>query len=275
MRARRSAATVRKPFCLPRSLSLSLSLSLLCFLLTPLLPTFVHVLGRTIGGRQHRVDGVTIVSPNWVTAPNTDGIDIAAHDVHITGVDITNGDDSICIKSPSANILVEDSIVRKGNGFVVGTASSGLDGDDQNLFDVRNVTFRNSVAIDTTFACHIKAKPPQKGTVSDVLFQNIYSLQLENSTDYRIKHGDHAGYVIGIHLFDQGRRRLMSAVDEEEAASSSAVQVNASNITFSNVSLLSGVSQCHRLLCCKRDRAASHHQSSDHRKRCLCRRLSV
>ena len=126
--------------------------------------------------------------------------------------------------------------MRKGNGFVVGTASSGLDGDDQNLFDVRNVTFRDSVAIDTTFACHIKAKPPQRGTVSDVLFQNIYSLQLENSTDYRIKHGDHAGYVIGIHLFDQGRRRLMSAVDEENATSSSAVQVNASNITFSNVS---------------------------------------
>ena len=114
-------------------------------------------------------------------------------------MDITNGDDSIAIKSPSSNILVENSIVRQGNGFVVGTAASGLDGRDQDLFDVHNVTFRNSVAIDTTFACHIKAKPPQHGLLSNVTFENIHVIQFENSTDERIKNGDHAGYVLGIH----------------------------------------------------------------------------
>ena len=58
----------------------------------------------------------------------SDGIDVAATNVLIRNVDIANGDDSICIKSPSADVLVEDSVVSAGNGLVVGTAGSGLGG---------------------------------------------------------------------------------------------------------------------------------------------------
>jgi len=116
-----------------------------------------------IGGADFHIHDITIRSPNWGKAPNTDGIDVAAKNVLIQRVDISNGDDSICIKSPSSDILVEDSVVRQGNGFVVGTADSGLDGNDPNTYDVRNVTFRNSRALDTTFGCHIKAKGDNHG----------------------------------------------------------------------------------------------------------------
>ena len=109
-----------------------------------------------LGGADIRVHGVSIRSPDWLEAPNTDGIDIAARRVHIANVDITNGDDSIAIKSPSADVLVERSVVRQGNGLVVGTAGSGLVGDDPDLASVTNVTFRNITAIDTTFGCHVK-----------------------------------------------------------------------------------------------------------------------
>ena len=45
------------------------------------------------------------------------GIDIAAHNVHVSGVDIANGDDSLCVKSPASNVLIENSVVRHGNGL--------------------------------------------------------------------------------------------------------------------------------------------------------------
>ena len=118
-----------------------------------------------ITGSHIRIDGVSIRSPPYVVAPNTDGFDIAADDVHIKNVDVENGDDSICMKSPSTNVLVENSIVRQGNGLVIGTGTS-------NSF-FRNITFRNCTAEGTKYGCHIKFKDAQSGSVSDVLFENI------------------------------------------------------------------------------------------------------
>ena len=88
------------------------------------------------GGRRYAIHGLKVRAPNFQTAPNTDGIDVQGTDFHIRGVDVSNGDDSICIKSPAANILVENSTVAQGNGLVVGTAGSPT--------FVRNVTFRDA-----------------------------------------------------------------------------------------------------------------------------------
>ena len=46
---------------------------------------------------------------------------------------------SICIKSPASGVLVENSVVREGNGLVVGTA-----GNNRSMVaDIHDVTFRN------------------------------------------------------------------------------------------------------------------------------------
>ena len=89
----------------------------------------------SLRGSDYRIWDIKIRSPDYKHAPNTDGLDIAAKGVHIRGADITNGDDSICMKSPAQDVLVEHSIVRQGNGLVVGTSGDA---------DFQNITFRCS-----------------------------------------------------------------------------------------------------------------------------------
>lgn len=85
-------------------------------------------------GEHYRIFGIRIRGPDYDHAPNTDGIDVQGSDFIIRGVDVQNGDDSICIKSPSWDVLVEDSIVRQGNGLVIGTGGHT---------NITNITFRN------------------------------------------------------------------------------------------------------------------------------------
>ena len=148
------------------------------------------------GGRRYRISRLLVRAPNYQTAPNTDGIDIAADDVHVSHVDVSNGDDSLCIKSPASNVLIENSIVRSGNGLVIGTSD---------VVRISNITFRNISALDTTFGCHIKFKgSSQSGTVSNVTFEDIFIHQSAAATRRRLLHFDHRGYAIGIHQNNQG-----------------------------------------------------------------------
>eukprot|EP00040_Diaphanoeca_grandis_P028945 m.168389 g.168389 ORF g.168389 m.168389 type:complete len:426 (-) comp31513_c0_seq1:96-1373(-) len=179
------------------------------------------------GGNNYEIRYVTIRSPNYQIAPNTDGIDIAATRVHVHHVDISNGDDSICIKSPAHNVLVEDCTVRTGNGFVVGTSSDVA---------ISNITFRNCLANDTTFGAHVKFYYPQAGFVTNVTWKNITIYQSKASWLRRVTHFDHAGYAVGMHLMDQGRRRqrqLGSTTNIIGATPFSNVRVT--NITFRNI----------------------------------------
>lgn len=160
-------------------------------------------------GRDFIVTGIKVRAPDAIAAPNTDGIDIAAQNVYIRDVDIRSGDDSICIKSPSSNVLVEHSRVAQGNGLVVGTAADQQAwGGPWETANVENVTFRDIVADDTTFGCHIKYYFPQHGSVRNITFENINVYQTAAAEKRRKAVGDWAGYAIGIHQFDQGRRLL-------------------------------------------------------------------
>eukprot|EP00310_Coccolithus_braarudii_P019598 CAMPEP_0183354812 /NCGR_PEP_ID=MMETSP0164_2-20130417/38243_1 /TAXON_ID=221442 /ORGANISM="Coccolithus pelagicus ssp braarudi, Strain PLY182g" /LENGTH=492 /DNA_ID=CAMNT_0025527765 /DNA_START=11 /DNA_END=1489 /DNA_ORIENTATION=- len=211
----------------PRLIQFENTTNVLIENLTLLNPAFWSA---SLGGSQYTIRDIVVRAPAWREAPNTDGIDVAATNVHITRVDISNGDDSICIKSPSANVLVEDSVVREGNGLVIGTVWSGLERDDPWEASVHNVTFRNCVALDTTFGAHVKYYPPQHGRVSNVTYENIQIYQTKAATSRRIDSGDHAGYAIGIHLFDQGRRQL-----SWPWVSATPPCVRVSNVTFRNI----------------------------------------
>lgn len=57
--------------------------------------------------------GLTIRSPPFHTSPNTDGINLRAHGVHVSGCDITNGDDSVVLKAPSKGEKLERRGVQK------------------------------------------------------------------------------------------------------------------------------------------------------------------
>ena len=85
---------------------------------------------------------------------NTDGIDISGKNVHIHDINISNYDDSICIKplrnnssvldntimNCSENIIIENVNVYAGVGLSIGSVSS----TKHNC--IRNVTFQNIIA---------------------------------------------------------------------------------------------------------------------------------
>ena len=72
---------------------------------------------------------------------------------------------------------------------------------------IENIIFRNIMADDTTFGCHIKFRPDQAGFVRGVLFENVSVYQSERAYLRRVVDpDDHAGYAIGIHQDDQGLR---------------------------------------------------------------------
>ena len=93
------------------------------------------------------VDGVTIFN---LAVGQTDGIDMACAGALIQNTAITNGDDSICMKSGAKNVLVRNCTVSNGppfpgtpfpglaGGLVLGT-SDWLQKDDA----IHNVTYSN------------------------------------------------------------------------------------------------------------------------------------
>jgi hypothetical protein len=164
----------------------------------------------SLSGDHYRIFDVKIRSPPYKIAPNTDGLDISASYVHIRNADIMNGDDSICMKSPAKHILVENSLVRQGNGLVIGTS------DDA---DFTNITFRNCTAIETAFGCHIKFKDEQVGHpgVSGILFENITILHPSR-------------YAIGIDQNGQGVEQGPRA-----AHVGSGSNVSVTNVTYRHI----------------------------------------
>eukprot|EP01051_Picozoa_sp_SAG22_P011890 SAG22_NODE_1183_length_5231_cov_6.467069_7_plen_210_part_00 len=137
------------------------------------------------------------------------------------------------MKSPAKHILVEDSVVRQGNGLVIGTSDGA---------DFENITFRNCTAIGTAFGCHIKFKDAQVGKpgVRDILFENI---SIVNPTRY----------AIGIDQNGQGAQEELLRLRAGAAAGSrSSANVPINNVTYRNVKATFGdnrrASDSHSLL---------------------------
>ena len=70
-------------------------------------------------------------------------------------------------------MLVENSVVRQGNGLVIGT------GTGNEVCSFHNITWKNCTATGTLYGCHIKFKGGQTGSVSGVLFEDVVVRSLQ------------------------------------------------------------------------------------------------
>ncbi len=189
-----------------------------------------------ISGVNCEVTGISIQSPKYGLAPNTDGIDVACDGAYIARNHVVNGDDSLCVKSPGSNILFEHNYAEQGNGIVIGTSSHA---------QISNITYRNCVSNRTAYGMHIKFKDNQTGSVKGVLYENLTVIQ-----PYR--------YVMGINQNDQGRRRRLLAqqhqpgvstqngsAEDAESRSDSAyhlmANVSVNDITYRNIRTVGGL----------------------------------
>lgn len=106
---------------------------------------------------------------------NTDGIDVTGRDVYVHDIKVWNGDDCVCVKDNSEDMLFEN-IEASGLGLTVGSIGGSR---------VNNITFRNAVMKKTVKGIYMKTrwsdKPPTGSDVgiSNVLFENITIIEPE------------------------------------------------------------------------------------------------
>ena len=112
---------------------------------------------------------------SWLdlSAFNTDGIDVAGHNVHVHDVDIWNQDDCIAVKDNfedgiSSNMTFE-RISASGLGLVIGSIGNT---------HVRNITFRDSILYRTVKGLYLKFRisnltPENSGIIENILYDNI------------------------------------------------------------------------------------------------------
>ncbi|PCH36460.1 glycoside hydrolase family 28 protein [Wolfiporia cocos MD-104 SS10] len=93
---------------------------------------------------------------------NTDGFDVSASDVTITGCTVENQDDCIAINSGS-NIVFSDNTCSGGHGMSIGSIASGK--------TVSSVTFSGNTVTDSMYGIRIKVDADAtSGSVSDVTY---------------------------------------------------------------------------------------------------------
>lgn len=113
-----------------------------------------------------------------LTAFNTDGIDIAGHNVHVHDVDIWTQDDCIAVKDnlyPSDGQAVSSNMTfervnASGLGFTIGSID---------VSTVRNITFRDSILYKSVKGVYMKFRggnvfyPDWTGLIENIVYENI------------------------------------------------------------------------------------------------------
>ncbi len=138
----------------------------------------VHMLiGRTAGAS---VSQVTIVTPTPDRAGafpyNSDGLDISGStDVHVDGVDFSEGDDNVAYKAgsggPVANVTVTNSVFRLGHGLSIGS---------ETFSGATNVTASNIVFVGTDNGLRIKSDASRGGLVDQVRYSTVCASGVKN-----------------------------------------------------------------------------------------------
>ena len=136
------------------------------------------------------IHDINITCPGYDIAPETDGIAIGSENVYIYNCYVSNGDDSIVMKTGANNVTIEDCLVENGLGIVCGTGS-----DDTWINDIifENITLKNM-----KYGIKVKSKnngKNQNGFINNVTFRDIKMInityknidinQLQQNMDYQ------------------------------------------------------------------------------------------
>lgn len=117
-----------------------------------------------------------------IESPSTDGIDIdSSYNVLVENVITNCFDDSICIKSgrdadglrvgiPSHDIIVRNSIIKKGFGITIGSEVSG---------GIYNINIENIKYLGTDCGFRIKSQLPRKGYIKDINITNLEMIDVK------------------------------------------------------------------------------------------------
>lgn len=167
--------TFTRPYLILINQTRNLNISYLTLLNSPMFHIF-------IGNDENVViHDITIQSPNYTIAPNTDGIDCASKNVHIYNCHITNGDDSYSIWPGAENVLVENSY----SGFGLGLDS--WDGGQNNTGGsgghMNNITFRNMYLNRTGWGIRLRTYSYFNGSTNNFRFINITMDNVRNALD--------------------------------------------------------------------------------------------
>ena len=112
---------------------------------------------------------------------NTDGIDPAGRDIHITNTRITNFDDAVAVKPLAADgsnfyancsedMVIENSVVTFGVGMTIGSVPP-----HPGVNCVRNITFRSINFTAPIKGVYVKTNPGSSGTglITDITYQDL------------------------------------------------------------------------------------------------------
>lgn len=120
----------------------------------------VHItLGR--GSSDITVRDITIEAPD--EAPNSDGIDVWAPNVLISGCNISCGDDNIAMDSGTKNITIKRCVFGNGHGCSIGSYTTGI----ENVL-VDSCSFKN-----TESAIRMKSNRSRGGGEKNITYSNI------------------------------------------------------------------------------------------------------
>lgn len=110
-------------------------------------------------------------------AHNSDGVDFSSsNDILLTDSTVYNQDDCVAITS-GTNLTVNNMYCSGGHGLSIGFVG----GKSNNV--VEDVTFQNSVVVDSQNGCCIKSNSGTTGTISKITYSNI---TMSGITDYGI-----------------------------------------------------------------------------------------
>ncbi|EPQ27805.1 uncharacterized protein PFL1_04550 [Pseudozyma flocculosa PF-1] len=98
---------------------------------------------------------------------STDAVDVSCTNCKIWNLDITNGDDSVVMKSPAHNVEVRNVTIRHGYGIGIGTA--GKNG----VFDISNIYASDIHLIDATAGQYTKSYPSATGVIRNFTMENV------------------------------------------------------------------------------------------------------